>query len=74
MHDMDIKGARIEARLELAPRADTLVGTITGDDGLERQFCGWMELASAIEAWRTGNSAGAGAHISEATPRRPPRP
>jgi hypothetical protein len=70
---MDFKGERLEARLELDPRADPLVGTITGDDGLERQFCGWMELASAIEAWRTGNSAGADAHTAGVTPRRSPR-
>lgn len=48
---------KLEAKLEMDPSSDTVVGTITGDDGVERPFSGWMELASAVEAWRTENSS-----------------
>jgi hypothetical protein len=50
---MNSKVNRLAAKLEMDPRADTVAGTITGDDGVERRFTGWMEFASAIEAWRS---------------------
>jgi hypothetical protein len=69
---MDLGEVKLKAALELYPRADTIVGTITGDDGAERRFSGWMEFASAIEAWRTGTSTGAGGEPADVTPPRPP--
>lgn len=70
---MDREVARRKATLEIDARADPIVGTITGDDGLERPFSGWMELAGAIEAWRTENRSGSDVHTSPATSRDPPR-
>jgi L-arabinose isomerase len=73
-HAMDREAAKLIARLELDARADTVDGTITGDDGIERRFSGWMELANAIEAWRTAHTprAGVGRDAMRTTPRGPP--
>jgi hypothetical protein len=62
---------RLEARLELDPWADTVIGTLTGDDGRERPFSGWMELASAVEAWRTDGRPGPSEDHGPAPPREP---
>jgi hypothetical protein len=70
---MDPDVARLGARLELDPAAETVVGTITTDDGVERRFSGWMELASAIEAWRTESSPDTGRDTGQTTPRGPSR-
>jgi hypothetical protein len=69
---MNIKVNRLVAKLELDPRADAVAGTITGDDGVKRPFSGWMELASAIETWRTENGSDTGEGPTQATDRRPP--
>jgi hypothetical protein len=53
----------------------TLGGTLRADDGVERRFSGWMELAAAIEAWRADAEArdddGSTSH-RPAQPGRPP--
>jgi hypothetical protein len=42
-----------QATLELdAGSGDAPSGVLLTDDGLRRAFCGWIELASAIEDWR----------------------
>jgi hypothetical protein len=35
-----------------------LAGTLRSEDGEERRFSGWMELAAAIEAWRAAPHRG----------------
>jgi hypothetical protein len=67
--DRDVAG--LVARLVLDPDADRVVGTLTGDDGTERRFSGWMQLASAIEAWRTAHGRDAGGDTTRDTPTRP---
>jgi hypothetical protein len=67
LHTMDREEAKLEATLELDPRAETIVGTITGADGVEHRFSGWMELASVIDAWRTSTDA-----VSDAGDATPP--
>ena len=62
----------LEATLEMDPRADSVVGTITGDDGVERPFSGWMELANLIEAWRTDNRPRGVGDTTTTAPRRSP--
>jgi hypothetical protein len=71
---MNIKVNRLVAKLELDPRADAVAGTITGDDGVKRPFSGWMELANAIETWRTENGSDTGEGTTQATDRAPTGP
>lgn len=71
IHTMNREEGRLEATLELDPRADTIVGTITDADGVVHRFSGWMEFASAIEAWRS--STDAIGKPGDAAPPSPPR-
>jgi hypothetical protein len=45
------------AVLVLIGDARALAGSLQGEDGVERRFSGWMELAAAIEEWRAGTEA-----------------
>jgi hypothetical protein len=61
----------LTARLVLVGDRRALAGTLQSEDGVERRFSGWMELAAAIEAWR----ADAEARSDEgSTSHLPPRP
>jgi hypothetical protein len=44
----------LQATLALTPGAgdQAPVGALITADGQSRRFCGWIELASAIEDWR----------------------
>jgi hypothetical protein len=66
---MNGKPTRLEARLEIDSQADTVIGTITSDDGVERRFTGWMEFASAIETWRQEHRSDAREATTEAASR-----
>ena len=51
----------ITATIELAPGSQAPTGALTDAQGQARRFSGWIELAAAIEDWRT-STARAGSH------------
>jgi hypothetical protein len=60
----------LTARLVLVGDRRALAGTLQSEDGVERRFSGWMELAAAIEAWRDDAEASSD---EGSTSRQPPR-
>jgi hypothetical protein len=44
------------ATIELEARAEAPTGSLTDSQGQARRFSGWIELAAAIEDWRTSTA------------------
>ena len=44
------------ATIELDAGTETPTGALTDGQGLARRFSGWIELAAAIEDWRTSRA------------------
>ncbi len=44
------------ATIELEAGTEAPTGALTDGDGQARRFSGWIELAAAIEDWRTGTA------------------
>jgi hypothetical protein len=54
------EGPTATATLELSLGAQAPEGVLTDGEGGARRFSGWIELAAAIEDWRTANPNAAG--------------
>jgi hypothetical protein len=60
------------ATIELEPDTETPVGVLSDGRGQARRFSGWIELAAAIEDWRTSTArADTRQAANEAPDRRP---
>ena len=44
------------ATIELEAGSEAPTGALTAGDGQARRFSGWIELAAAIEDWRTSTA------------------
>jgi hypothetical protein len=44
--------SRVTLELKLEPESEAPAGALITQGGERRPFVGWLELASAIEAWR----------------------
>jgi hypothetical protein len=44
------------ATIELEAGTEAPTGALTDGNGLVRRFSGWIELAAAIEEWRTSTA------------------
>lgn len=51
MAQMKEAGSTAKATLEIELGSVAPEGALTAPDGVRRAFCGWIELAAAIEDW-----------------------